>query len=106
MLSTTRLDSRVGRCGGVSGWCGSICSSVCSSLLATRKTCFGNILDVKTKSGQVDVTMAPEKESTESRLSQDVKDAIEDCLGVGRDDIATLREVLAKMLVNGSKTSE
>lgn len=42
--------------------------------------------------GRIDVAMAPEKESTEARLSDEVKDAVEDGLRVGRDDIATLAE--------------
>jgi|SRR5690242_4153891 len=41
---------------------------------------------------RVDVAMTPEKKGTEARLSNEVKDAVEDGLGVGRDDIAALAE--------------
>ena len=46
--------------------------------------------DVHANVGRVDVTVAPDEESTEAGLGDEVKDGVEDGLGVGRDDVATL----------------
>merc|ERR1712137_287546 len=48
--------------------------------------------DVHANVGRIDVAVAPDEESTEAGLGDEVKDGVEDGLGVGRDDIATLAE--------------
>ena len=48
--------------------------------------------DVHANVGRVDVAVAPDEESTEAGLGDEVKDGVEDGLGVGRDDVATLAE--------------
>lgn len=74
--------------GGVGGASGSGCATV---LLALKlEVLLVVVVDVQTKSGRVDVTVAPDEKSTEDWLSQDIKDAIEDGLGVRRDVVATL----------------
>lgn len=50
------------------------------------------VADVEAKAGRVDVAVAPKEKSTEDRLSEDVEDTVEDSLGVGRDDVSTLRK--------------
>lgn len=47
-------------------------------------------MDAETKAGWVDVTVAPEKETTKYWLGNDIEKSIEDCLGIGGDDIASL----------------
>lgn len=42
--------------------------------------------------GRIDVAVAPDEKSAEARLSDEVEDTVEDGLGVGRDDVATLAE--------------
>lgn len=42
--------------------------------------------------GRVDVAVAPDEESTEAGLGDEVKDGVEDGLGIGRNDVATLAE--------------
>jgi hypothetical protein len=48
------------------------------------------VLDGKTETSRVDALVAPEEESTEYRLSQEVENTVEDSLGVGRDEVGTL----------------
>ena len=50
------------------------------------------IADVKTEASWVDVAMAPQEESTEDWLGEDVEDTVEGGLGVWRDDVSTLRQ--------------
>ena len=52
----------------------------------------GVVVDVDAKLLRSDVTVAPDEESTEAGLGDEVKDGVEDGLGVGRDDVATLAE--------------
>lgn len=52
----------------------------------------GVVVDVETKAGRVDVAVAPDKQSTEDRLGQEVKDTVEEGLAVGVDDVTTLRQ--------------
>lgn len=47
------------------------------------------VVNVKTKGGRVDVAVTPDEQSTKDRLSEDVKDAIEDRLRVRRDVVTT-----------------
>lgn len=48
------------------------------------------VADHETQASGVDVAMAPEEESTEDGLGHDVENTVEDGLGVGRDNVATL----------------
>lgn len=50
------------------------------------------IADSHTDRCRVDIAVAPNEKSTENRLSDEVEDAVEDGLRVGRDDVATLAE--------------
>jgi hypothetical protein len=50
------------------------------------------VVDVQAESGRVDVAVTPDEETTEDRLGQNVEDAVEDGLGVGRDVVATLAQ--------------
>lgn len=48
------------------------------------------VVDVKTKRGGVDVAVAPDEQSTEDRLGQDVEHAVESSLGVRGDEVGAL----------------
>lgn len=48
------------------------------------------VVNVKAKSGRVDVAVAPDEESAEDGLGENVEDTIKDSLGVGRDVVTTL----------------
>ena len=48
------------------------------------------VMDVKTEPGRVNVAVAPDEKSTEDRLRQHIKDAVEDGLRIRRDVVATL----------------
>lgn len=50
------------------------------------------VADGHTDRRRVDVTVTPNQESTEAGLSEEVKDAVENGLRVGRNDVATLAE--------------
>jgi hypothetical protein len=50
------------------------------------------VVDVKTKTGRVNVTVTEDEESTEDRLGDQIKDTIEDSLRVGGDNVATLAD--------------
>lgn len=50
------------------------------------------IANMETQSGGLDVAVAPQKESAEDGLSHEVKDTIENTLGIGGNDVATLAE--------------
>jgi hypothetical protein len=47
---------------------------------------------MQTKTREIDVTVPPEQQRAETWLGEDVENAIEDGLGIGRDDITTLAE--------------
>lgn len=94
-------DSRSARSGGSGG--GPIGSDtvvqsavfavVTSDVLLPHMTwMFVIIADVEAKSGGFNVAVAPEKESPEDGLGHEVKDTVEDTLGIRRNDIATLAE--------------
>jgi len=80
----------VGSSGATNIGTGSL-SSVVAMLLSAGKT-LARLADVKTKVGGVDVAVEHDENDTEARLSKNIKDAIEDCLGVGVDDIATFAQ--------------
>ena len=48
------------------------------------------VADHQTKTSWVDVAMAPKEERTKDGLGHDIKDSVEDGLGVGSDHVATL----------------
>ncbi len=50
------------------------------------------ITDMNSQSSRVDVAMTPEEKGTEHRLGQDIKDTVEDGLGIGGDDVAAFAE--------------
>ncbi len=50
------------------------------------------VADVKSKSGWVNVAVAPEEKSAKDRLGHDIENPIENGLRVWRDDIAALTE--------------
>jgi hypothetical protein len=50
------------------------------------------VVNVKTETGRVNVTVTEDEESTEDRLGDQIKDTVEDSLRVGRDDVATLTD--------------
>ena len=50
------------------------------------------VVDVEAKTGRVNAAVAPDEESAEDGLGEEVEDTVEDGLGVGGDDIATLAE--------------
>ena len=50
------------------------------------------VADMEPEASGVDVAVAPEKKSTEDGLGHNVKDAVKDGLGIGRDDVAALGE--------------
>jgi hypothetical protein len=50
------------------------------------------VVDVETERGGVDVAVAPDEESTEDRLSQNVEHTVEGSLGVGGDEVGTLAD--------------
>lgn len=50
------------------------------------------VTDVKAKASRVDVAVAPEEESTEDWLGENVEDTVEHSLRIGGDDVSTLRQ--------------
>jgi len=50
------------------------------------------VVDAETKSSGVDVAVAPDEESTEDRLGQEIQDTVEDSLRVRGEDVSTLRK--------------
>jgi len=48
------------------------------------------VVDVETDRRRVDVAVAPDEESTEDRLGQNIKDTVEGGLGVGGDEVGAL----------------
>ena len=50
------------------------------------------ISDVQPQSGGVNVPVAPDQKRAEHRLRQQIQDPVEDGLGVGSDDVSTLRK--------------
>jgi len=101
-----RLDGLVavdGR-GGVGGAGGSGCATV---LLALElEVLLVVVVNVKTKSGGVDVAVAPDEESTKDWLSQHIKDAIEDGLRVRRDIVATLAKTPSNRVKSPKKSGQ
>lgn len=64
------------------------------------------VVDVKTKLGRVDVTVAPDEESTEDRLGEQVEDTVENGLGVRSDDVATLADTPGDRVQNPEECSQ
>ena len=50
------------------------------------------ITDVKTETSRVNVAMTPKQKGAEDWLSEEVENAVEDSLGVRRDDVATFAD--------------
>lgn len=50
--------------------------------------------------GRVDVAVTPNEKSTEARLSDEVEDAVEDSLRVGRDDVTALAKTPGNRVQN------
>jgi len=50
------------------------------------------VVDAETKGSWVDVAVAPDEESTEDRLGQEIQDTVEDSLRVRGNDVSTLRK--------------
>jgi hypothetical protein len=61
-----------------------------ATLLATNHSVILVVADSHANLRRVDVAVTPDQEGTEARLSEEVEDAVEDSLRVGRDDVATL----------------
>ena len=59
-------------------------------LLLELKVLLRVVVDVEAERGRVDVAVAPDQQSTEDRLGQDVEHAVESGFRVGRDKIAAL----------------
>lgn len=55
---------------------------------------------------RVDVAVAPDEESTEAGLSDEVEDTVEDGLGVGGDDVTTLAETPGDGVQNPEEGSQ
>jgi hypothetical protein len=51
-----------------------------------------DISDAESKTGRINIAMAPKKQGAKHRLGKEVQDAVEDGLRVGRDDIASLAD--------------
>jgi len=64
------------------------------------------IMDVKTKTGRVDTTVTPDKKSTKDRLGEEIKDAVEDSLRVGRDNVAALTDTPGHRVKNPEECGE
>lgn len=50
------------------------------------------LTEVQANLGGVDLVVSEEQKETETRLGEDVKDTVEDSLGVRVNDVATLRQ--------------
>ncbi len=50
------------------------------------------IADVKAKNCRVDVAVTPEEKGSEDWLGENVKNAVEDCLRIGRNNVSTLTQ--------------
>lgn len=50
------------------------------------------VLNRETKTSRIDVLVAPDEESTEDGLREEVEHAVENGFGVGRDDVAAFCE--------------
>lgn len=50
------------------------------------------VVDMKAELGRVNVPVAPDEERAKDWLSQDIKDAVEDGLRIGSDDVGTLTD--------------
>ena len=84
--SHSSVDAIVGAVAGV-------LLTVVSSMGSTNKSWVLIIVaDVEAQTGWVNVAVTPEEESTKYWLGKDVKNTIEGCLGVGRNDVSTLGE--------------
>lgn len=64
------------------------------------------IMDVETKTGRVDTTVTPDKKSTKDRLGEEIKDAVEDSLRVGRDNVAALADTPGDRVKNPEECGE
>lgn len=101
-----RLDGLVAVDGrsGVGGTSGSGCATV---LLALKlEVLLVVVVDVQTKSGRVNVTVAPDEKSTKDWLSQDIKNAIKDGFRVRRDVVATLAKAPSNRVKSPQKRSQ
>ena len=85
------LDSLVGAIGNTSCVGGGI-SRRSVLLVAELRILLIVVVDVEAELRRVDVAVTPDEEGTEDRLGQQVQNTVEDGLGVGRDDIATLAD--------------
>ena len=50
------------------------------------------IPDVQPEPGRVDIAVTPEQQRTKERFGEEIQDAVEDGLGIGRDDVAALAD--------------
>lgn len=64
------------------------------------------VLDGKAETSGVNVPVSPDEESTEARLGQEVKDTVEDSLGVRRDDVATLADTPCNWVQDPQESGE
>lgn len=95
LQSVPTLDRLVVGVSGLgSSGSGSTVASAVGVLLAVVQgaalVCLANIANVKTESGWVDVSVAPEEKGTKDGLRENVKDTIEDGFGVRGNHISTL----------------
>ncbi len=81
------MQSPVGGTVGVGG--------ISSTLLTSWSTsCLCRVVDLKSESGEVNIAVTPDEKRTKPGLSQNIQDAIEDSLRVGRNDISTFTQTL------------
>ena len=48
--------------------------------------------DMQTQSSGVNITMTPEQQGAKDRLGEQIQDAVEDGLGIWRDDVAAFAD--------------
>lgn len=51
-----------------------------------------NVANAKAKTSRIDVSVSPEKQGSKDRLCDEIKNAVEDSLGVRSDQIATFTD--------------
>lgn len=77
-----------------------------TDLVLNRGVLLVVIVDVETKASGVDATVTPDEKSTEDRLGDQVEDTVEDGLGVGRDNVATLTDTPGNGVKDPEKSGE
>jgi len=77
-----------------------------ADLVLNRGVLLVVVVDVETKTGRVDATVAPDEKSTEDRLGDQVEDTVEDSFRIGGDNIATLADTPGDRVEDPEKSGE